>query len=201
MGTSQSLNLRGSLAYNSQGMTQYIIFIADVQKEQVAKLRQAITDAVNSGATDIYLVISSGGGLVVEGLAIAALLKGLSIEVTTHNIGQTDSVANVIFASGKKRYANKNASFLFHGVNQPINNANLSETQLLELYKGTVRLREMIALNFSSYTGIPLTDVTSLMVDGANILSASDALSKTVIHELKELNIPNGSQIVTIGNA
>jgi ATP-dependent protease ClpP protease subunit len=83
-------------------MKRYIVFLADVQKEQVGKLRVAITEAVNAGASEIYLAISSGGGNIVEGLGIASLIRSLSIDVTTHNIGQTDSVANVIFASGKE---------------------------------------------------------------------------------------------------
>jgi len=183
-------------------MTKYIVFLADIQVAQVGKLRQAITDAVNDGATELYLAISSGGGSVVEGLAIAALLRGLPVEVTTHNIGQTDSVANVIFAAGKKRYATANASFLFHGVTQPfLNNPTLTEPQVLESYKTIVRARESIALNFSTYTGMALLDVTSLMVDGATILPATEALKKTIIHGIQDLNIPKGAQIVTIGNA
>ncbi len=182
-------------------MTKYIVFNADVQVAQVAKLRQAITEAINGGATELYLAISSGGGNVFEGLSIAALLKALPIEVITHNVGQIDSVASVIFATGKKRYANKNANFLFHGVTQQFGNQTLSESQILEVYKNTVRAKEVIALNFASYTGVPLIDITNLMIDGANILPAAEALSKTIIHDVREFSIPANSQIITIGNA
>lgn len=182
-------------------MTHYIVFIADVQVEQVGRLRRAITDAVNGGATQIYIAISSGGGSVSEGLAIAALIKGLSAEVITHNIGQTDSVANVIYAAGGKRYATPNASFMFHGVTQQFTNQNMTESQVHEVYKLIVRARETIAQNFSAYTGLPLVDVTKLMVDGANILSATEALAKAIVHDVREFSIPSDSQITTIGNA
>lgn len=181
-------------------MAKYIIFTADVQIAQIARLRTALTEAINAGEQEIYLAISSGGGLVAEGIAIAALIKSLPAKVTTHNIGQTDSVANVIFAAGTKRLANPNANFLFHGVTQTLNNAVLSEAQVKELYSTTVRLREMIASNFSTYSGMSLADVTSLMTNGASILSAQESLTKGITHEVRDFMIPPASQIVAIGN-
>jgi ATP-dependent protease ClpP protease subunit len=180
-------------------MTQYIVFMAEVQIHTSAKLRRAITDSYNNGASSIYLAVSSGGGLISEGLSIAALLRSLPIEVITHNIGQTDSIANVIFSSGKKRYATSSASFLFHGVSQPLN-GNMSEAQLHEAYTNLVRMRESIAINFSAYTGIPVQEINSLMVDGGKILPAPESLAKTIIHEIRDFNVPPGSQIISIGN-
>jgi len=181
-------------------MTKYIVFTADVGKETAAKLRAAITDALNTGMSEIYLAISSGGGNVVEGLSIAALMRSLPIDIATHNIGQTDSVSNVIFAAGKKRYANGHASFMFHGVTLPVN-ANLAEHQLGELYEQVKRLRGAISTAFALYTGIKVEDVTAWMsADSGSILSAADGLSKTIIHEIRDFNIPQGVQIITIGN-
>jgi len=182
-------------------MTHYVIFTADVQLLQITKLRQALIDAVNGGATEIYLAISSGGGLVVEGLSIAAILRSLPVEVTTHNIGQTDSVANVIFASGKKRVSNSTASFLFHGVTQPLNNIVCTENQLADIHKSVVRSRETIAANIASYTGIPATDINTLMMSGDTILTAQEALTKTLIHEVTEFSMPPGAKFTCIGNA
>jgi hypothetical protein len=45
---------------------------------------------------------------VSEGLNLAAYMKSLPVKITTHNIGQTDSIANVIFAAGSVRYATPN---------------------------------------------------------------------------------------------
>lgn len=67
--------------------TQYIGFFADVQAVQAGKLRAAITDAANAG-DDIYLLISSNGGNVGEGLNIAAYMRTLPVQITTHNVGQ-----------------------------------------------------------------------------------------------------------------
>jgi ATP-dependent Clp protease protease subunit len=178
---------------------QYIAFIGDVQTAQIAKLRTALTDAANAN-DEIYLLISSPGGNVQEGLNIASFIRTLPVQITTHNIGQTDSIANVIFAAGRQRYANQNASFLFHGVSMHYQNQSFIESQLEEQYKIVKRLRENIAAVFAAYSGISVTDAESLMVSGATILNAQEALVKLVIHEVRDAAIPPNSRIVAIGN-
>jgi ATP-dependent protease ClpP protease subunit len=181
-------------------MTQYIVFTAEVQAAQTAKLRTALTDASNAG-DDIYLFISSGGGNVSEGLNIAAYMRALPVQITTHNIGQTDSIANVIFAAGKTRYATQNASFLFHGVSMHYERQDFIESQLLEQYKIVARLRENIAAVFAAYTGLSVADTEGLMVSGATILNSQEALMKLIIHEIRDAAIPPNSKVIAIGNA
>lgn len=181
-------------------MTQYIVFTADVQTIQAGKLRDALTKAANTGS-DIYLIISSSGGNVAEGLSIAAFMKTLSVNIITHNIGQTDSIANVIFAAGTTRYANQNASFLFHGVTLTFEKQTFIESQLEEQSKQLKRLRENIASTFATYTGLTSVEAEALMVTGATILTAAEALSKSIINEIRDAKIPSDSQIISIGNS
>ena len=180
--------------------TQYIVFTAGVQTAQAGKLRTALTDAANAGM-DIYLLISSGGGSVSEGLNLAAYMKALPVHITTHNIGQTDSIANVIFAAGATRYGTQGCSFLFHGVSMHYERADFIESLLLEQYKIVARLRENIASVFAQYIGISVADAEALMVSGATILNSQEALVKIVIHEIRDAAIPPGSKIVAIGDA
>jgi ATP-dependent Clp protease protease subunit len=180
--------------------TQYIVFTADVQTIQAGKLRAALTQASNDGK-DIYLIISSGGGNVFEGMSLSAFIKTLPVMVTTHNVGQIDSIAGVIFAAGTKRYARANASFLFHGVSMHYDNKDFIESQLEEQYRGVKRMREDIAAAFAAYTGLSVADTQALMISGSTILTAQEALSKAIIHEIRDITIPPGSQIVAIGNS
>ena len=58
-----------------------------------------------------------------------------------------------------------------------------------------------MASRYSEYTEIELTEVNALMdASGGEILGATEALTKTIIHGISDANIPQGSQIVTIGN-
>ncbi len=181
-------------------MTQYIVFTADVQTVQAGKLRSALTQASNAG-NDVYLLISSGGGNVFEGASLAEFMKALPIKITTHNIGQIDSIAGVIFAAGATRYANRNSSFLFHGVSMHYENKDFIESQLNEQYLNIKRMRENIAAIFAANSGLSVADTEALMISGSTILNPQEALSKAIIHEVRDAAIPLGSQIITIGNA
>jgi ATP-dependent protease ClpP protease subunit len=147
-------------------MIQYIVFTADVQAMQAAKLRDAMTKAANAG-NEIYLIMSSGGGNIFEGMSIAAFMKTLPVKITAHNIGQIDSIAGVIFAAGATRYATQTASFLFHGVSMHYEKQDFIESQLEEQYRGVKRMRENIAATFAAYTGLSLAETEALMISGA----------------------------------
>ncbi len=180
--------------------TKYIVFTADVQTTQSAKLRQVITDCVNQKYEGLYFLISSGGGNVSEGLSLAAYINALSIKTTMHNIGRIDSVATAIFASGKERVGSKNASFMFHGIATSLQAANYLESQLKEFYEGSMRSKENIAKAISTYSGILLNDIESLMIDGGKILTAEQAKAKGFISSIAEPVIPPDADIISIGN-
>ena len=181
--------------------TKYIVFTADVQAPQSAKLRQAITDCVNQKYEEIYFLISSGGGNVFEGLSLAAYINALPIETTMHNIGQIDSVATAIFASGKNRIGSPNSSFMFHAIATGLQAANYLESQLKEFYEGSIRSKENIAKAISTYSGILLKDIENLMIDGGVILTAEQAKTKGFISSISEPTIPNNADIISISNA
>jgi len=179
---------------------KYIVFIAAVNKESIGKLRVAITEAINSGYNKLYFLISSGGGNVVEGLNIAAFIKSLSVETIMHNIGQVDSVANVIFTSAKKRCANNNASFLFHGISMNFEKANFNFQQLSEQLQIAERLEENIAQNVASYIEVEIEKIKELMSRSQKIVSVDEAKTLRIVHEIKDVKIPQGAEVVSIGN-
>lgn len=178
---------------------QYIIFTAEVQIAQATKLKNALTAASNAGH-EIYLLLSSTGGSVVEGLAIATLMRALPVKITTHNLGQIDSIAAVIFSAGTTRYAVPGASFLFHGVSMYYERADFTEIQLYEQYQRVRRLRENVSWAFANYVGMAASDVEALMLNGPNVINEQEALHKAIIHEVRHPTIHAGAQIVSIGN-
>jgi len=180
--------------------TKYIIFTAGVHLASAAKLRQIITDCVNQKYDELYFLISSGGGDVFEGLSLATYINALPMKTTMHNIGQVDSVATAIFASGKERIASKNSSFMFHGVTMNLEKCSLVESQLKEIYNNVKKLKEDIAKAISSFSGIKLSDIDSLMVDGGNTLTAEEAKTRGFISNIAEPSIPNNADIISVGN-
>ena len=78
---------------------------------------------------------------------------------------------------------------------------SLIESQLEEQHKNAKRLRENIAAAFAEYTGMSIADVQALMVSGATILQAAEAVQRGIVNEIRNPAVPQGTQIISIGNA
>ncbi len=175
----------------------YIIFQAGVNSQSAGQLLGAITTAINSQFTEINILISSPGGSVFDGMNIATLIKSSPIPINVHNVGQIDSIASVIFSAGTKRLAQKNSSFLFHGVMANFGQSSLTEEQLGERLATLRRDRENIAKNVSDFTGIDYKVIDDLMRKGG-IISSEEAKNIGLVHEIVEAKIPAGVQLITI---
>jgi ATP-dependent Clp protease protease subunit len=176
----------------------YILFQAGVNPQSAGQLLAAITNAINSQFTEITILISSPGGNIFQGMNIATLIKASPVPITIHNVGQIDSIAGVIYAAGAKRLAQKNSSFLFHGVKIGFAaNVEITEQQLAENLATLKRDRENIAKNISEYSGVGHEKIDTMMRDGV-IISAQEAKELGIVHEIIEAKIPNGVQVITI---
>jgi len=104
--------------------TVYINFYDGIDLVKVNKFIQFTTDVISKyNPTELYYFISSKGGDVDAGFTLYNFLISLQskLTVTMHNIGTIDSIANIIFIAGGKRYAAPNAAFLFHGYTLSFN--------------------------------------------------------------------------------
>ena len=70
-----------------------------------------MTNCATSQVQRVYLLLSTPGGSVMNGMNLYNVLKGMPFELITHNVGNVDSIGNVIFLAGEKRYATANATF------------------------------------------------------------------------------------------
>ena len=96
-------------------MTLRIIhFIESINEETCKGLMNECMKAVDSGATEIQLRISSGGGLTSAGFWLANVLRSLPIKITAHNIGEVSSIAMPMFLSASVRSAEFNSRFVMH---------------------------------------------------------------------------------------
>lgn len=94
----------------------YINFNLEINPQSARALFNVIQSCLKEDIKKLKLLISSPGGQVDAGISIYNFLKGLPIEITTHNYGSCDSIAAIIFCAGKNRYTVKNSRFLIHGI-------------------------------------------------------------------------------------
>lgn len=98
-------------------MLHTVHFLTDVNVPSVRHLMDVCMSAISTNekrATEIKLYISSKGGDTVAGYTAYNFLKSLPVKVSTHNLSNVESIANVIFMAGSSRTASPLSRFLLH---------------------------------------------------------------------------------------
>lgn len=112
-------------------MLHTVHFLCPVNVSTVSVLQDQCLKALANGATSINLHISSSGGETTAGFTAYNFLKSLPVPITTHNISNVESIANVIFMAGSVRKANPLSRFLLHplhwGFNGQVDHSRLTE--------------------------------------------------------------------------
>lgn len=176
----------------------YIKFFAPVTQESIAALMQTVDNKLRQGINKLTLLISSPGGEVFQGLTAYNFLKGVPLEITTHNFGSADSIGVVLFCSGTRRLSVPHARFLLHGVQsrfpQPI---NLEEKQLEEKLKGLQIDMGNIARVIADTVKKTQEEVLQDMLNRTT-LYPEQAMEYGLVHEIRSELFPAGSEVISI---
>jgi ATP-dependent protease ClpP protease subunit len=174
--------------------TIYINFFDGINPTTVNKFIKFTVDAIQQhNPTEINYFISSNGGDVDSGFTLYNFLVSLhgKIKITMHNIGTIDSIANVIFLAGQKRYAAPNASFLFHGIVMNFNTGGFGRTILKENLSRLDGMETRMADTISKNTKLTTEELKNFFQQGEG-KDVQFALDKGVIHEIKVPAVPQG---------
>ena len=175
-----------------------IKFFAPVIDTTVNALMNAVDQKVGQGAKEFTLVISSPGGSVFHGLSAYNYLKGLPVEITTHNFGSVDSIGIVLYCAGSKRLSVPQARFLLHGVSAQFRGEqNLEEGQLEERLKGLRIDAENIAKVIAANTSKSVKEVIAAMHERTT-LNPEEAKSWGLVHGIKSELFEAGSEVISI---
>jgi ATP-dependent Clp protease, protease subunit len=175
-----------------------IKFYAPVNEVTIQKLMSAIDQRIAAGDKALTLLLSTGGGSVFHGLTAYNYLKGLPLELTTHNFGSVDSIGVAMYCSGDKRLCVPQARFLLHPVSMNFSQgASLEEMQLLEKIKSLRVDMDNCAKVIAANTGKTARQVTAAMRHRTT-LDPSDAQSWTLVHEIRQELFPAGSEVLSI---
>jgi ATP-dependent Clp protease, protease subunit len=176
-----------------------ILFAAEVNQDSVTRLINEVTGRVGKGDRSLLLGLSTPGGNVNWGVTAYGLLRGLGIEVTTHNIGQVDSIGGPIYASGDKRLCTRQGRFLIHSVYWGFGaGANPSEKEVSDILDSMKADRDRIATILSERSGKDLDAVRSDMRN-TRILNANEAKDYGLVHEITDDVFDPAQEVVNIG--
>lgn len=180
-------------------MTKPVVikFFAPVVDATINALMRVTDEQMARGVTRFILLISSPGGSVFHGLSAYNYLKGLPVEITTHNFGSVDSIGVVLFCGGSRRYSVPQARFLLHGASANFANERLEEPQLEERLRGLRMDIENIAKVIAANTGRTVAQVTEAMLQRLT-LNPEEARDWGLVHEIRAELFEAGSQVISI---
>ena len=174
-----------------------IRFFAPVIDVTVNALINAVDQKMKQGITELTLLISSPGGSVHHGLSAYNYLKGIPVNVTTHNFGSVDSIGVIVFCGGNNRLSVPEARFLLHGVSSTFQNERLEEKQLEERLKGLQNNVENIAKVIAANTNKSVQDIRDAILD-RTILNPEEAKVWGLVNEIKAELFGVGSEVIPI---
>lgn len=176
----------------------FVSFSAEVNPNTSETLIATMSNIVNQGIKTVHLLISTPGGSVMNGLNVYNVLRGMPIQLTTHNVGNVDSIGNAIFLAGEKRYACPHSTFMFHGVSfQSPGPVSANEKQLLEVLDNVRSDQKKIGSVIKDRTRIGEEAVHSLFLE-AQTKDANFALASGIIHEIRDVQIPAGCPVIPL---
>jgi len=177
----------------------YLVFSLGITPQSVQKLLIECAGWANQGTKEIYLLFASLGGNVQMGIAAYNALRALPVKLIIHNIGNVDSIANIIFLAGQERLAAPHSTFMFHGVRYDIL-ANTSGD--LPFYTNRVGLinadHKKMASIIKDRTKFDSVDDVMALFSSQATKEADYALAHGIVHKIEHHQIPNGSRVVVI---
>ena len=180
-----------------------IVFHGPIGAPATARLRNALCHSANGGNTngqkpdELYLLMSSGGGSLDDGLSLYGLIASLPVPVTTVNTSLVGSIAIAPFLAGKKRIAMPHSYFHFHNFSWTYTGATTEtrfeiadHSQLIDAARtSTFKLLEQ-------HTTLAAKDFESLkLLTEPVVKDAGFAKEKGVVQEIGLPALPAGTPI------
>jgi ATP-dependent protease ClpP protease subunit len=82
-------------------MTDFYLYLAaEINATSANNLIQYLGNLIAQAPTQLTIAMNSPGGNVVQGIAIYNAMLAMPYQITTHNVGNVDSIANVVFLGG-----------------------------------------------------------------------------------------------------
>ena len=126
------------------------------------------------------------------------VLKSMPFELTTHNVGSVDSIGNVVFLAGEKRYAVSSATFMFHGVGFDINQpTRLDQQTLEERLDSLLSDQKRIGAVIQQHTKISESEIADLFRQ-QETKDADFAADSEIIDEIREVKLTGGTPVISL---
>lgn len=175
----------------------YVAFSAEINPNTSESLISVMSNLINQRVPQVYLLFSTPGGTVMNGMNLYAFLRGVPFDLIVHNVGNVDSIGNAIFLAGQTRYACPQATFMFHGVGFDQHPGRLEEKILRERLGSVLSDQRRIGEVIEQRTNLRRREVAKLFRE-AQTKNATQAVRCGIIHDIRDVQIPAGGPVISL---
>ncbi len=177
----------------------YVSFSAEINANTCESLIAVTAQQANNGVSHVCLMLSTPGGNVMNGLNVYNVLRAMPFELTTHNVGNVDSIGNAIFLAGDHRYACPHSTFMFHGVALTVQGtgAAFDEKALREHLGSLSADQARIASILVDRTRMDTGEVAESFLE-ARTKDATYAVGVGIVDDVRDVNILPGAPVVSL---
>jgi ATP-dependent protease ClpP protease subunit len=179
------------------GATIYVSFSAEINVHTTESLIATMANCAHARPAKVVLLMSTPGGVVMNGMNLYNVLRAMPFKLVTHNVGNVDSIGNAVFLAGEERYACPHSTFMFHGVAAGFEAGPVEAKQLRERLDGIKADELRIGSIIEQRTNLTHREVAALFRE-ARTKDAAQAVSAGIVHQIEDVKIPPGSPIISL---
>jgi ATP-dependent protease ClpP protease subunit len=175
--------------------THIIHFLRGINAETLAGFQNVALSALNAGATAIRIHMSSEGGSNNQAFAAYHLIRSLPVPVTTHCIGNVESMAVLMYLAGARRLVVPHGKFNIHPMHWGFAAGTVDHDRMVEYV-------DVMNFDAKRYSDIyeertagseDVVDVRSHLAGKARLLDANGAIDAGIAMAIDDAQIPSDS--------
>ncbi len=168
--------------------TEYVWFSRGVNDQTMHELIITLRE-ISTRSAEVHLLINSNGGNVHAGIHCYTMMRSLPITLITYNVGHIDSIANVLFLAGEKRYCAPTSIFLFHSVGFDFNSPTRLDGRQFREYLDSVEADHTRIGDIISSRSLLERSKAREFFDVQRVYDANWAKDKGIVHEISNLQL------------
>lgn len=181
---------------NIQPAEVYFTLTGDVNQQMTGRVFNMFAVAVQQRAPEIHLLLQTGGGSIADGVCMHNYIRNLPVPVHIYNAGNVGSSGVLIYLAGKRRFTAATASFMIHKPSTG-NIAGIGGGLLTSVAESMAIDEARTFDILTRDTKFPDEIIKTYHQRDVHI-TAVDALSWGLIHEIKDFAPPLGAQVFNI---
>ena len=176
--------------------TAYYGFTGIIEPGSATRIATAFNLAVNNGCDEIYLCLSSAGGLVADGIYLYNHIRSLPAKVIIHNIGTVASIATAVYVAASERLCSEHGVFMIHPTEMP-QQGNMRPERLQDLLNAALAEDQRTEDILRQRTSIPNDTLSARRIREVYI-TPQQAVEFGLSDAVCDFTLPAGNEILQV---